>query len=623
MDTPVPLPRRFRLRPLFSRPLLYPIFSLLALLRPQQSLENSAERKDGSKTIASVHNSLFRKICNFFGCILITGAFFYGLIFWVYMMFADTILSVLLAEYCHWANNKARMKGTTEDLQTDTKANPLGLAEEGNYFYKRVEKSGREKDCIAAIVGYREDPATYTMALESYLNANGCGFILACIDGNEIQDQEMVDVFQKVFPENSATLALSVPFAEIALQMDANNFPGEEIIGKCISLIKQIFLDNGLHFEGPDAVTRLCVTQPHLHKKGIMFTSIIVSLALSEILDIEFLWTSDSDSCIYESTLETTFATMAGDEKCVGASTSLLVYNRSDSLITQFGNSFFLNTGLGRAFSAAIGANECQSGPCAAFRIEYLRSELVDWYKQTLWGHRMIINEDRHLTTRLLLRGYRSIFIFDAITSTETPDTLRKWILQQVRWARSTHIESYAYPSVYIQQSPLLLLGALRRQMVPFFHFVQVFVYLFYGQVPVYLGWKNYGWRVLFTLVYLKWRNPTNTSVKEWIYSIPNGVAFHAIVPAIQVWSLFTSFADSWGTSKGGSKEERDTRWGIWKSKAWESGFLVVWMGIVGGVIGRWLSTMMGLPLLEMYWCIGIGMTTMWGIFGYWLAVLA
>jgi len=187
---------------------------------------------------------------------------------------------------------------------------------------------------------------------------------------------------------------LHMPFVEIALQMDRDKpkwIHDNELIAKCVALAKQRFVESGIQLTGPNAITRLCVTQPHMHKKGVMFTSFIITFALSEILGIDYLWTSDSDSIVYKDTLRRTVETIAGDDRCAGASTALVIHNRNETLITKLGNTVFLNElHLSRCFASAVGANDCQSGPCAVFRIKALRPELLAWYKQTVWGHWMV-----------------------------------------------------------------------------------------------------------------------------------------------------------------------------------------------------------------------------------------
>ena len=53
-------------------------------------------------------------------------------------------------------------------------------------------------ECLAAVVGWREDPSLYSRALESYKTSRTCAFLIAGIDGDEIQDQDMVKVFSQV-----------------------------------------------------------------------------------------------------------------------------------------------------------------------------------------------------------------------------------------------------------------------------------------------------------------------------------------------------------------------------------------------------------------------------------------
>jgi hyaluronan synthase len=603
-----------------------------------------SRKEDTEEPEIEVTITTFDKCCNFVGCIVAAGIYFYLLLYSNHLWTIDTSLSIFLAEYCGWSNERLRKKSRGDEQPLNEKSNDLSLAEKGDYFALKEGSTNPKLDCIAAIVGYREDPIIFTKALESYLQADGCRFVLVSVDGNGLEDQNMVDVFQqvcytlscqhftltnnyKVFPTHSAVLDLSIPFVEIALQMDRDKpkwMPDADIITKCVTMAKNRFLESSISFTGPDAITRLCITQPHMHKKGVMFTSFIIATALSEILGIDFLWTSDSDSIVYEETLKMTVETIAGDEKCAGASTALAIHNREETLITKLGNTVFLNElHLSRCFASAVGANDCQSGPCAVFRIKTLKPELLAWYKQTVWGHWMIINEDRHLTTRLLLLGHRIRFVTNAVTATETPVSLRRWLLQQVRWARSVHIESYAHPSIYLSQPPLFFFAALRRQLISFFIFSMVMCYLMFGRSPfLHFSVSDYVYRLLFTVVYLKVRNPIKPTWEEWAWSIPASLFYNIPLPAVQVWSLFTVFADGWGTTMRGTKEvEEKTRWRELKKKAWEVGFFVVWMGVVGGVIGRWVGNQAGYGGWEGLLCMGVGMTAMWSGFGYWMVV--
>ncbi|OWY53824.1 hyaluronan synthase 3 [Alternaria alternata] len=521
--------------------------------QPSKTSELGDERKHSfSEPKIQILVTRSGKIYNFIGCLVAAALYCYTTLYWSdYLYTFDTIITVYLAEQCGWDNERVRRSSQKEKGEKVDVYPQLSVAEKGEYYTHSERSSKLELGCIAAIVGYREDPIIFTKALESYTDAEGCRFVLTCIDGNEAEDQVMVDVFRKVYPSSSAVIDLPIPLVDIALQMECDAETWRQdivLIEKCIAHAKQTLLDHEIHLAGPNAITHLCVTQPHMHKKGIMFTSFIVCFALSELLDIEYVWTSDSDSMVYKDTIMRTIQTIHGDDKCAGASTALNIHNRKDNLVTTLGNTIYLNDlHLSRCFSSAVGANDCQSGPCAAFRIEAIKPKLLAWYKQTIFGHWMIVNEDRHMTTRLLLQGYRVRYISHAVTATETPVTLRRWLLQQVRWARAVHIESYAHPTMYLNQPPLFFYAALRREITSFVIFTTMVSYFFVGVSP-FMRFipRDYVVKFLLTAVYLKARNPINPTWGEWVWSVPAALFYMIPLPAIQAWSFVTMLANEW-----------------------------------------------------------------------------
>ncbi|KAI1343161.1 hyaluronan synthase [Xylariaceae sp. FL0016] len=566
----------------------------------------------------SVSITFSQKLFNLFGCIAACALYFYLLLYSNHLWTIDTSLSIFLAEYCGWSNERNRKRTA---LRNENDA--LALSEKASYDDAEGHAADRSLDCLAAVVGYREDPAIFTRALESYLRADNCRFVLASVDGDDVEDQDMINVFSKVYSTESAVLHLNMPLVEIALQMDRMRLQGQsddEILDKCCIIAKGLLQESGIRLTGDGAITKLCISQPHMHKKGVMFTSFIFAKVISDALGLEFLWTSDSDSIVLPNTISRTTATIAGDPMVAGASTALSIHNKDATTITKVGNSVFLNElHLSRCFASAFGANDCQSGPCAVFRTAIIVPELLQWYKQTVLGHWMIINEDRHLTTLLLLRGWKILFVPDAFTATESPINLRRWLLQQVRWARSVHIESYCRPEVYLQQPPIFFFAALRRQLTGLSCLAVALTYLFTGVVTLRFSWQDYARRLLFTLLYLALRNPLRPSFQEWLWSVPANLFYNVPLPAVQFWSLVTLFNDSWGTSMRSSKEL--SRHSKLRQKMWEVGFFVVWIGLFGGVLGRYVATSLMLGPAYIMGYMFIGTTTLWTIFGYWMVV--
>lgn len=162
--------------------------------------EPGDERKhDFSESETQGLVTTFAKVYNFIGCLVAAILYYYLTLYWSdYLYTFDTILTVYLAEHCGWANERIRNNNKNDQRAKECLTPDLSVAERGEYHMHSKSSPKLELGCIAAIVGYREDPAIFTKALESYLDAEGCRFVLTCVDGNGPEDQAMVEVFRKV-----------------------------------------------------------------------------------------------------------------------------------------------------------------------------------------------------------------------------------------------------------------------------------------------------------------------------------------------------------------------------------------------------------------------------------------
>ena len=238
----------------------------------------------------------------------------------------------------------------------------------------------------------------------------------------------------------------------------------EATIAQCCQIARGILSEHDLDLGEADGITRLCIYQPHLHKKGIMFSAFIFSIVISEMLGIEYMWSSDSDTIILPDTLRGTIGTIAGDPHVGGGSAGLILHNETETVTTKLGAMvYWSEVYVSRSTALASGISDCQSGPSTAFRVSALPAILYPWYTQTVMGHRMIVNEDRHLTTNLILRGWTVTFASDTLAATDTPTTLSRWLMQQVRWGRAGHIEALQQPKIYILTNPIFLWAAFKR----------------------------------------------------------------------------------------------------------------------------------------------------------------
>lgn len=142
---------------------------------------------------------------------------------------------------------------------------------------------------------------------------------------------------------------------------------------------------------GPDGIKQLLVYQRHMHKKGIMFTVLVFSIVLADLLGVEFVWSSDSDTIVLPESLDGTISTVAGDHTIGGASSGLVVHNAADAVVTKLASTiYWCELYLTRSMPGSMAVSDCQSGPSAVFRLSAISPILIRWYNQRVFGKRMV-----------------------------------------------------------------------------------------------------------------------------------------------------------------------------------------------------------------------------------------
>ncbi|KAH0524547.1 hypothetical protein TsFJ059_007044 [Trichoderma semiorbis] len=554
------------------------------------------------------HTSWLRMLLHVAGCLLFTPLYWAFAIHCRYPVTLDLILTILLTELNRLVNEGRRLQFYEEDPEPmmppqDEKS------DDGFYDEKKVGFTVTETqivpqsrlDSMAAVVGWREDPALFTRALESYKSAMHCKFMLVGIDGDDVPDQDMVDVFNNVYPIQSKVIHVPQPLGEVAEQFitkhvsicKQNGQPvnmsecHEIALRHCFQLARTILEQEKVDLAN---VRHICLRQRHMHKKGIMFTTFIFALVIADVLGIEFLWSSDSDTLVFPGSIHKTVDAIAYDPTIGGASSGLVVHNGYETTVTNLAATVYWGElYLTRSMPAFTATSDCQSGPSTVFRLAAMPAILIPWYLQKLMGKRMIINEDRHLTTNLLLRGWGVVFASDVLTATDTPTTLARWLKQQVRWARATHIESLLQPKVYLITHPLLFYSMSKREFGPIIAFVATMWYFFTGERLIIVFISDLLVRIVASALYNLFRNPHRLERASLKWIVPGMFFYHLPLPAVHVWSLFTLTADGWGTSMRNSSEmaKKDSVRQAW----WETGFFVGWMGVVAGCVARWVAT--------------------------------
>lgn len=112
------------------------------------------------------------------------------------------------------------------------------------------------------------------------------------------------------------------------------------------------------------------------------------------------------------------------------------VYNNK-SILTEFQRVWYADGfRLHKSFESYFGMVTCCSGLLAAYRKEKLLSILNDLLNESFLGRKVRDSDDRRITNLLLKMGGDSKYQSSAVAYTIVPETVKKFVKQQLRWGR-------------------------------------------------------------------------------------------------------------------------------------------------------------------------------------------
>ncbi|PNS16743.1 hypothetical protein CAC42_4707 [Sphaceloma murrayae] len=481
-------------------------------------------------------------------------------------------------------------------------------------------------NCVASVVGYREDETVWRKCLESYRdNYDGCvQAICMGIDGNQVEDLDMVQTAEEVFGLELTVIDLDETFGALASKVaitgcsspvdspmlgptsEKVSLPGSEMEGVTImealvSRATAILNAHGvLHLSERGPVRPVCITQPHHSKKEIMFTTFIFSLAMAQANDIDFMWSSDSDSWVYPGTLDTAIRSIYPDERIGGTATRFSIHNAKDSTIAclaaaTYEADFALQIGL----LSSCDTTDCQPGPCALFRRKALEEIVLPWpplsFPSPLTFPPKLVNDDRHLTTRLLLAHHSVTSNPSITTATDTPVTIPRYILQQTRWARASFVEATCYPRIFLLHHPILCLSTFRRFYIPGLNILIVTRYLATGTTASFSSLPDILARLLVASLYSAFALGKGWSAAP--LHAASMLLFQAPQAAFQVWAALSMFENQWATgARSKAERSRVRRCGVanWVGQGGPLVVTAVWLGLVVAALGKCLAGKLG-----------------------------
>jgi len=282
------------------------------------------------------------------------------------------------------------------------------------------------------MVGYRENPDYWERSLLSIRAACGatraCRLtaLVACIDGDDAElDQPMKDTFDLLFAEEDATC---------------------DTIAHCHLL-------------------------PHRGKRHAM---VFGFRWLNERcpLPLDYVIVMDSDTYVRSpDAFDALVRCIHRDPKTACATSLLRIFNHDETLLTRIVAARYLYAFLiERGALSAWGCMTCCSGPFSIYRASCLSEALLrDFLQQTYCDQPVGPGDDRHLTLLLLLQGHRARQTAHARAYTETPKTISRFLLQQLRWSRSFYREQTFQVGACGHQSWYLTIVTVYEWLFPLF----------------------------------------------------------------------------------------------------------------------------------------------------------
>jgi len=200
------------------------------------------------------------------------------------------------------------------------------------------------------------------------------------------------------------------------------------------------------------------------------------------------------------------------------------------------------------AESLLSGTVTCASGCCSAYRRSAVMDILDKWEHQTFLGKPATFGDDRSLTN-YVLRRRRVVYQSTAIAATIAPETLKRFLTQQLRWKKSWLRESLYVVQYFWRKNPF---AACLTYASIIFPFCAPFVVLhaLFGHIRGGLNdglWfyliGTYAAAVLYSLYYAYKRRSG-----LWHHGMTFILVYMSVLVFQTFWGIVTMRDNRWGT---------------------------------------------------------------------------
>ncbi|MDR2204468.1 MAG: glycosyltransferase family 2 protein [Nitrososphaerota archaeon] len=186
------------------------------------------------------------------------------------------------------------------------------------------------------------------------------------------------------------------------------------------------------------------------------------------------------------------------DEQVFCVSGNAAVFNgfdpEIDTFVSRFQKVWYAESfRVRKGIESLLGMVLCCSGVLSAYRKEKFEQATDEWLNERFFGKKIVSGDDRQMTNLMMRMGGKSVFQANALAYTIAPHTLKKFLVQQLRWGRSG-IRGMLYASKFfhkkkIMQRFLFYLTALTMIVSPFTLMVSIVGLALFGGTTGFISY--------------------------------------------------------------------------------------------------------------------------------------
>lgn len=158
------------------------------------------------------------------------------------------------------------------------------------------------------------------------------------------------------------------------------------------------------------------------------------------------------------------------DENVGAAVGEILALNEDKNFLTKLVNCrYWMAFNQERASQSYFKSIACCSGPISAYRSVIVQKVKDEYIREVFLGRECTYGDDRHLTNLVLREGWKTVYNRFAKVETEIPDTMKKFLLQQLRWNKSFYREMiWSFRNLNWRGRKYLLYDMTMQLVLPF-----------------------------------------------------------------------------------------------------------------------------------------------------------